>query len=298
MRFSLIIGTLNRADTLGSCLESLLKQSFTDYEIIIIDQSNDDLTEKLVDSLHSEKIIYKRVSFKGLSKARNEGLKYARGDFLCLIDDDAYYNEDYLSNALRVITEEKDKKTIVSGYIFDTVNNRDFAKYDHTRNNQSLNTIQIIRTCPSAALIIPIQVMVECGAFDEKLGVGAEYGAGEETDLLLRAIQRDYHVIYSESVKLKHPYPIPEYSTSTDNGNNKMKYYYKGIGALYKKHLLLCKEYNLVHPFLVLWTKFIIKYLLPFRYNHVRVRCEINGFVEGLKGYTLESGEIVHEDEA
>ena len=293
MRFSLIIGTLNRADTLGSCLESLLKQSFTDYEIIIIDQSNDDLTEKLVDSLHSEKIIYKRVSFKGLSKARNEGLKYARGDFLCLIDDDAYYNEDYLSNALRTLTEGKDKKTIVSGYIFDTVNKRDFAKYDHTRNNLSLNTIQIIRTCPSAALIIPIQVMVECGAFDEKLGVGAEYGAGEETDLLLRAIQRDYHVIYSESVKLKHPYPIPEKSTSTDNSNNKMWYYYKGIGALYKKHLLLSKEFHLIHPFLVLWTKFIIKFFLPFRYNHTRVRYEIRGFVEGLKGYTLESGEII-----
>lgn len=297
MRFSLIIGTLDRAEILGSCLESLLKQSYTDYEIIIIDQSSNDLTEKLIDNLQSEKVIYKRVSFKGLSRARNEGLKYARGDYLCLIDDDAYYNKDYLSNALSVISKGKDKKIIVSGYIFDTINNRDFATYSHSRNNLSLNTIQIIRTCPSAALIIPIQVMEECGAFDEKLGVGAEYGAGEETDLLLRAIRRDYHVVYSESVKLKHPYPVPERSPSIDNSNIKMKYYYKGIGALYKKHLLLYKEYYLVHPFLVLWTKFIIKYLLPFRYNHDRVRCEINGFMEGLKGYTLESGETVHEDE-
>lgn len=79
--FSLIIGTLNRVESIKSCLESIYNQTIDDYEIIIVDQSNDDETENYIKSLCSDKIKYLHVSYKGLSKARNQALKMASGDF-------------------------------------------------------------------------------------------------------------------------------------------------------------------------------------------------------------------------
>ena len=51
MKFSFIIGTINRTRELKYCIESLLTQSYREFEIIIVDQSENDLTEKLVKSL-------------------------------------------------------------------------------------------------------------------------------------------------------------------------------------------------------------------------------------------------------
>ena len=95
MFFSLVIGTLNRSNCIRYCLESLRNQTYSDFEIIIVDQSEDDLTEKMLEDFRDLTIVYERVAFKGLSKARNEAIRQAKGDYLCLIDDDANYCEDY-----------------------------------------------------------------------------------------------------------------------------------------------------------------------------------------------------------
>lgn len=52
MKFSFIIGTLNRPQELKYCIESLLAQTYAEYEIIIVDQSADNLTEKMVESFN------------------------------------------------------------------------------------------------------------------------------------------------------------------------------------------------------------------------------------------------------
>ena len=95
MKFSLIIGTLNRCRELEICLESLRKQVFRDFEVIIIDQSINDSTQQLANGYQDLNIIYEHVDFMGLSKARNYALKMAHGDYFALIDDDAYYDERY-----------------------------------------------------------------------------------------------------------------------------------------------------------------------------------------------------------
>ena len=101
MLFSLIIGTLNRSDCVKYCLESLRDQFYKNFEVIIIDQSDDDQTENVIQKFDDLDIIYKHVSYRGLSRARNEAMCHAKGDYYCLIDDDAYYSENYLSNIVK-----------------------------------------------------------------------------------------------------------------------------------------------------------------------------------------------------
>lgn len=286
MKFSLIIGTLNRKDTLSYCINSLLVQQYKDFEIIVIDQSNNDQTKKLVESYNNNLLNYHKVEFKGLSKARNEALKYVTGDYFCLIDDDAFYDKYYLSNAFNHLKSIEEKHVILSGYIYDTITKQPFAYYDYRMNGRSLSIKSIMKTCPSAALFFPISVINECGSFDELLGVGGLYGAGEETDLLLRAINKGYSVVYFNDIKLQHPYPIVMPKTDYEDQIRKMISYYRGIGALYKKHLFINKNFKLLLSFLTLCLKFTIKNILVIEFDHKKAYREARGFMSGIKNYS------------
>lgn len=228
MKLSLIIGTLNRKDALLMCIDSLLSQTYQNFEIIIIDQSDNSDTELAIEEIADERIIYKRVNYKGLSKARNEALRLSTGEYFCLIDDDANYNKDYLS----IAKENVNSRTILSGYIFDTIKQCAFARYKETYNYKYLPLRMIIRTCPSAGLVIPMSVINEVGFFDEEFGIGGHYGSGEETDLLLRALKKGYRVKFIDGLRLKHPVPVIQRPIDSD----KKRKYAMGLGALFRKH--------------------------------------------------------------
>ena len=229
MKFSLIIGTLNRLQALKGCLQSINRQTYQDFEIIIIDQSDDLETQNYIVNLDDKRIIYKHVDFKGLSKARNVALNLAKGDYFCLIDDDANYTKEYLELANNNICPN----TILSGYIYDTVKKDKFVNYKEKYDKKKLPISRVFKTCPSASLVIPMSVIKRAGNFDELFGVGGQYGAGEETDLLLRALKKGYIIKYVQDMKLKHP--VPARTELVDP--SKMCKYYEGIGALFKKHI-------------------------------------------------------------
>ena len=285
MKFSLIVGTLNRRNELQHCLNSLLQQAYKDYEVIIVDQSEDDETKELVNTYNDQRIIYNKVDFKGLSKARNYGLKIAGGDYFCLIDDDAYYDESFLANAYSYLKEKELHRVILSGYIFDTDKEGDFAKYKESLDGRYLSLSKILNTCPSAGLVVPMDVIKECGGFDEELGVGARFGAGEETDLLIRVYKKGFKVIYRKNLSLKHPYPPKEKKPGKEEKAEKMGAYYRGFGAVYKKHVFQSFHFYMFLRYLVVWMKLIVKRLLPFKYDKNRTKAEIKGFKEGLKQY-------------
>lgn len=283
MRFSLIIGTLGRSEALKQCLSSLEKQEWEDYEVIVIDQSRDDDTEELVKKLDWDKLKYHHVDFVGLSKARNLALKYSQGDYICLIDDDAYYAKDYL----RIADENiRDEKTIYSGYIWDTIKKDQLVNYDKRYDKRRLPLRRVIRTCPSAGLVIPAKMVEEVGGFDERLGVGGVFGAAEETDLILRGMKKGYRVVYLKNLRLKHPVPIP---TDKDDDKEairiKMKAYHKGFGALYKKHLFYRHSYELIFCYLEIWIKLIIKRIYVRKFDRDLTKAQINGWCYGLKHY-------------
>ena len=283
--FSNIIGTLNRPDCLDSCLGSLEKQSYKNFEVVIIDQSDDDLSTLVAEKYSRTMTIkYRKVKFRGLSKARNEALKIAEGNYFCLLDDDAFYDPDYLDNATEIIKRNV-KNVILSGFIWDTVFEKPFVKYPNKKGGLTVN--EVIRYCPSAALIIPYQVYKDIGGFDENFGVGAKFGCGEETDYLLRAVNNNYVIIHSKELYLSHP--VQKNCIVIETSSDKQKYYAKGIGALYKKHFWDKKELKLIWPFIERLIKPAIKMMLPFKYDFRKSFAEFCGFLVGLKEYKNEN---------
>lgn len=103
MKFSIIIPTYKGLDTLPIAIQSVLTQSFTDYEIIVSDdneiESNEQIeTERIANDLRriNSKIIYLKNGHHNGSYARNRGIEKAQGDVILFLDDDDYYLDDYL----------------------------------------------------------------------------------------------------------------------------------------------------------------------------------------------------------
>ena len=278
MKFSFIIGTLNRANELKYCLESLFKQNYDNYEIIIIDQSNNDLTEKLIQSYNNQKIIYSHVTFKGLSRARNAAIALSTGDYICLTDDDACYSENYLSTLKKHF--ETHQNSIVTGYMWDGVNKKDFIDYTKIQEGKALSTRQIIRWCPSPGISFPKSLCELIGGFDEDFGVGAKYGAGEETDYLLRAKVQNYQVLYCSDVKVIHPHENAVIAVDQSAENRKVQSYPFGIGAMYKKQLINGNT-NVLLPLTEQLFKNFLKKIMKQKNSNIIM----NRFIQGYKTY-------------
>lgn len=279
MQFSLILATLNRSKEIKECLHSLEKQTFKDFEVIVIDQSEDELTKKVVNDFCNLRIKYFEVDFKGLSKARNFGINYAEGEHCCLLDDDAVYSEQYLDEATKILCNHDN--VVLAGVILSIEDHKTpFVKYRDMENGSKLNISGILNTCPSAALVFPKDAFDRCGGFNERLGVGNDFASGEETDFLLRLNDAGYQVYFC--VKMIAFHPIKPVTTMQP-----VYKHYLGKGALFKIDFCERKKIRLLSLFLKntfgMWLK---AYLLDNKNKEIYLTRE-KGFMEGVKSFEL-----------
>ena len=88
-RVSVIIPTFNRAHLLPNVVQSVLNQTFADFELIIVDDASTDNTQEVVESFSDPRIRYiKHEQNKGGGAARNTGIEAARGEFIAFLDSD------------------------------------------------------------------------------------------------------------------------------------------------------------------------------------------------------------------
>ena len=95
---SVIVPIYNSDQYLDRCIQSVLAQSFRDFELILIDDGSKDnsfiISKQYADS--DSRIVLVRQDNGGVSSARNHGLDLATGRYVCFIDSDDYVCEDYL----------------------------------------------------------------------------------------------------------------------------------------------------------------------------------------------------------
>lgn len=97
--FSIIIPTYNSDTTLYKCLESIISQSFTDFEILIIDGVSKDNTIEITKGFNDERIKILSEPDNGIYDAMNKGIKLAKGDWLYFLgSDDELFNCRVLSD--------------------------------------------------------------------------------------------------------------------------------------------------------------------------------------------------------
>jgi len=172
VKFSIIMPVWNRSDVVVRSLQSVLCQTYKNFELIIVDDGSDDNFEEVISPYLCEKVIYHRIPHSGVSAARNFALMRAHGEYIAYLDSDNTWYPQFLSVMLEALnSENKPKKAaycMCNFYkiipIFNIVYLRairgkvfDFEKLLR-RNYIDLNTFVHSRT-----------IIQEIGLFDETL---------------------------------------------------------------------------------------------------------------------------------
>ena len=118
---SIIIPTYNKAHIIVESIESILKQSYKNFEIIIIDDFSTDRTEDIIkDKYKNERRIkyYKNVKNIGSRKSQKKGYNLSRGDYVIFMnDDDFYIDNDFFANCIYLYSRYKNISFIVGNII-------------------------------------------------------------------------------------------------------------------------------------------------------------------------------------
>lgn len=200
---SLIVATLNRVTELERLLASLDGQSCRDFEVIVVDQNAD---ERLLPVLRKHEGLTLRHlrSGKGLSRARNVGLPYAKGDIIGFPDDDCWYPE-------RLLTEITDCFSLHPefGVLFATLRDADGRPVGpRWADHCCLWTKENVWECAiSPAAFLRREVTDAIGLFNEKIGLGAAtpYQSGEDVDYFVRPLGIGCKIWYDPALTVHHP---------------------------------------------------------------------------------------------
>jgi len=103
MLFSIVIPTYNRSQLIKTTIKSLLNQTCTDFEIIVVDDGSIDNTETVIEEIVSNKISYHKIKNSERGFARNFGAKIAKGKYVNFFDSDDIALEIHLNIAHQMI---------------------------------------------------------------------------------------------------------------------------------------------------------------------------------------------------
>ncbi|MFQ5801288.1 MAG: glycosyltransferase family 2 protein [Candidatus Methylomirabilales bacterium] len=187
-RVSVVIPTYNRGDTLPETLQSVFAQTYRDYEVIVVDDGSTDDTPAVMDPFR-DRVHYIYQPNAGQARARNHGVRSARGEFIALLDSDDAWEPELLETEVGVL-DRLPEVVLVSAR--STTAGKASEEFPRTQDvfwgdlflklfqGNFINTSAVVvrRTCLEAA-----------GGFNER------YRCYEDYDLWLR-IARWYPVAY------------------------------------------------------------------------------------------------------
>lgn len=106
MRVSVLIPTYNRAEYLGEAIQSVLAQTYRDFEIVVVDDGSTDGTTELIRRYPCVRYVYQ--DHAGIPQTRNRALAEAQGDWIAWLDSDDLYTPDKLEKQVRYVLTHPD----------------------------------------------------------------------------------------------------------------------------------------------------------------------------------------------
>jgi len=194
---SVIIPTYNRADLVPLAIQSVLDQTYQDFEIIVVDDASKDNTEEVVEGFvkQDNRIKYiKHTENKGGSAARNTGIKKSSGDYIAFLDSDCQWLPQKIEKQLKVFHEGNSKLGAVGSRTIST--DKSIVKMSDSRGkfgdiHKKLLSGEAFpgRKCwpgGTSTIMIKKECFDKIGLFDEELK------SCQEHDLYIR-ISKYYH---------------------------------------------------------------------------------------------------------
>lgn len=234
---TVIITTYNRPHFLQDAIDSVIKQSYEHFEIIVINDYGEDVWD-IIESYHNTKILYlSTLKNSGPSFARNCAIQAAKGELICYLDDDDLFLPNHLETAVRYFQNPKIDIIYTDARY---VNEELVAHQRVVRNSSdlfknksfSLQKLLVKNYFPINSIIHRHALFNEVGLFDERLR------SHEDWDFLIRlALNRKFFHVQQTSVEVRNRIFVQD-NISTNKLNDFLNNY-KFIYNKYKEHATL-----------------------------------------------------------
>lgn len=193
--FSVIIPTFNRAKKLNRCLQSLVDQTFVDFEVIVCDDGSTDNTLEVVNTYKNKLTIkyFWEPNFGGPAKPRNVGIKNSSRDWICLLDSDDWWTTDKLLNIHQNLL---DADVIYHDLAIRNSTNVDvgIVKGRHVKKEVFKDLMINGNAIPTSSVVMRKSIALEVGLFSEDIN----FIAVEDFDFFIRVSLLDSRFKYIE----------------------------------------------------------------------------------------------------
>jgi glycosyltransferase involved in cell wall biosynthesis len=181
IKYSIVVPTYNRENSLHKLFESIFMQSYQNFELIIVDDGSTDNTGDLIRSFQDARIKYIYQDNSGGSKARNTGIDAAKGSYIAFLDSDDVFLPNHLANALSVLESGANICTYTQ-VIVDRGDGLTFLKPPRALNPKEHISDYLMRErgfVQTSTLIVPTNLA-------KKIRFNEEISFGQDTDFAIR----------------------------------------------------------------------------------------------------------------
>jgi glycosyltransferase involved in cell wall biosynthesis len=227
---SLVVCTLARQAQLRRLFDSLSGQTDPDFEVVLVDQNPPGMLDPLVAEFSGRLTLHHLRSAKGLSRARNVGVRYARAAIVGFPDDDCWYDSTVVAQVTRAFG--CDGPDVLTGRTLDADGTESVSGF--RPQSGPIDRDNVFSSGNSSTLFARRTVIDMVGGFDERLGVGAAtpFQSGEETDLLLRCLALGRSAFFDRDFIVRHEQTVEQPEAKIA----RVRAYSVGFGRLMRVH--------------------------------------------------------------
>lgn len=228
MKVSVIVPTYNRAHLVRETIDSILSQTFNDFELIIVDDESTDSTDEVVKSYKDKRIRYFKHQHHGIIAAnRNYGIRRAKGKYIAFCDDDDLWFPQKLEKQVQELEKDSQIGLVCNNEIgFDDKGDHgELIKTKLTDQDFTFESLIAVNRVSTSTVLVRKAVLNDVGMMDES----PELVAVEDYELWLR-IAKKYRVKYIDM-------PLGKYRTHPGGYRRGPVKALEGDRLIYKKLL-------------------------------------------------------------
>ncbi len=280
---TVVISTRNRGTHIVKTIEKILLNDYSHFEICVVDQSENRLTEDALRSyLNTPGFRYIKADSRGIASGRNSGIEKANGEIIALTDDDCEVANNWLRELAKPFSIDQRIGIVFSNVLADAHDQELGFIPAYVRSSSFLASSMRDKHCVEgigASMALRRSIWRELDGFDVMLGAGAPFRSGEDLDFVMRSLERGYLVYETPRTHVIHT----GFRTWKEGRTLVYNYLY-GIGATFAKHLK-CKRLSVLIPLCHLFWRWAFREpvvdlgRIPPR--ELRLRAFIKGFMAG-----------------